>query len=85
MYPRRAVGSMQMPRPSCFMGALRPFRHKNPSGFGVRELRFHFGPGYRVYFTLRGNVLVFILGGGTKSTQKKDIAKAKTIAQTIEV
>lgn len=63
---------------------LGNFGDSQSVGEGVSELRFHFGPGYRVYYTLRGKVLVYILGGGTKSTQKKDIAKAKTIAQTIE-
>lgn len=53
-------------------------------GDGVCELRFHFGPGYRVYYTLRGKVLVYVLGGGDKATQKRDIAKAKAIAGTIE-
>jgi putative addiction module killer protein len=53
-------------------------------GDGISELRFHFGPGYRVYYALRGKVLVYVLGGGDKSTQKKDIAKAKAIAKTIE-
>ena len=63
---------------------LGNFGDSQSIGEGVSELRLHFGPGYRVYYTLRGKVLVYVLGGGTKSTQKKDIAKAKTIAQTIE-
>lgn len=63
---------------------LGNFGDSQSVGEGVSELRFHFGPGYRVYYTLRGKVLVYVLGGGAKSTQKKDIAKAKTIAQTIE-
>lgn len=53
-------------------------------GDGLSELRFHFGPGYRVYYTIKGKVLVYVLGGGDKSTQKKDIARAKAIARTIE-
>src|SRR5690606_6648449 len=63
---------------------LGNFRDSQSVGEGVSELRVHFGPAYRVYYTLRRKVLVYILGGGTKSPQKKDIAKAKTIAQTIE-
>jgi putative addiction module killer protein len=55
-----------------------------PVGSGIKELRFHFGPGYRVYYTLRGEVLVYVLGGGDKSSQKRDIAKAKAIAETIK-
>ncbi len=50
----------------------------------VSELRFHFGPGYRVYYTFSGKVLVYVLGGGDKSSQKRDIAKAKALAGTIE-
>ncbi|MFT4100520.1 MAG: type II toxin-antitoxin system RelE/ParE family toxin [Burkholderiaceae bacterium] len=49
-------------------------------GDGVSELRIDFGPGYRVYFTRRGAVLVLLLCGGDKSTQSRDIAQAKRIA-----
>ncbi|MCO6430813.1 MAG: type II toxin-antitoxin system RelE/ParE family toxin [Deltaproteobacteria bacterium] len=42
-------------------------------GGGVFELRIHFGPGFRVYFGLVGTQIVLLLGGGDKSTQKKDI------------
>jgi len=45
-------------------------------GTGVWELRFHFGPGYRVYFGLDGDVLVILLCGGDKSTQDSDIRRA---------
>jgi putative addiction module killer protein len=44
---------------------------------GVWELRFHFGPGYRIYFGLDGNVLVILLCGGDKSTQDGDIKRAR--------
>jgi len=44
---------------------------------GVWELRFHFGPGYRVYFGLDGQVLVILLCGGNKSTQDGDIGRAR--------
>jgi putative addiction module killer protein len=55
-----------------------------PVGGGVSEMRIHHGPGYRVYFQQRNNVLVVILCGGDKRTQSKDIARAIEIARTIE-
>lgn len=53
-------------------------------GHKVSELRFHFGPGYRIYYTLRGQEIVLLLGGGDKDTQDKDIARAIELAQEIE-
>ncbi|UYO94631.1 type II toxin-antitoxin system RelE/ParE family toxin [Pollutimonas sp. M17] len=50
-------------------------------GEGVNELRIHYGPGYRVYFQRRGNLLVVLLCGGDKSTQARDIAAAKKLAK----
>ena len=49
-------------------------------GNKISELRIHFGPGYRVYYTVRGKLLVILLAGGTKRTQKKDIKKASDLA-----
>ena len=46
-------------------------------GAGVFELRVHLGPGYRVYFGREGAVVLILLGGGTKGTQKRDIERAK--------
>jgi putative addiction module killer protein len=46
---------------------------------GVGELRIDYGPGYRVYFVERSDVL--LLCGGDKSTQPRDIRKAKTLAK----
>ena len=48
-----------------------------PVGEGVLELRIDWGPGYRVYFSRRGNVIVLLLCGGDKRTQQKDIKRAK--------
>jgi putative addiction module killer protein len=48
-------------------------------GEGVFELRFAFGPGYRAYFAYRGEQLILLLAGGDKSTQARDIAKAKNL------
>ena len=53
-------------------------------GEGVRELRVHYGPGYRVYFVQRGSVIVVLLSGGDKSSQNSDIKKAKELAKQLE-
>ena len=52
-------------------------------GVGVSELREHFGPGYRVYVTQRGPVLVVVLAGGDKSAQQSDIAQAISLARQL--
>jgi putative addiction module killer protein len=52
-------------------------------GNGVREMRVHIGPGYRVYFAERGRVLLLLLCGGSKSTQARDIAKARNILRDL--
>lgn len=52
-----------------------------PVGFGVSEMRIDYGPGYRVYFCRRDRVVVVLLAGGDKRTQKKDIAKAISLAE----
>lgn len=52
-----------------------------PVGDGVSELRIHYGPGYRVYFQRRGNVLVVLLCGGGKGSQARDIAAAQDLAK----
>lgn len=56
---------------------------KSLSG-GVFEMREHFGPGWRLYYTKRGRILIVMLGGGDKSTQAADVAKAVKLAAQIE-
>lgn len=46
-------------------------------GQGLNELRFDFGPGYRVYLTFRGDTIIVLIGGGDKSSQDRDIAEAR--------
>ena len=54
-----------------------------PVGEGVSELRVQYGPGYRLYFVRRGEVLIVLLCGGDKSTQERDIEKAKSLAKEL--
>lgn len=44
-------------------------------------MRIHQGPGYRIYFQKRGNMIIVLLCGGDKSTQSKDIKAAKRLAE----
>ena len=48
-------------------------------GDGVRELRVHVGPGYRIYFARTGRIVLLLLCGGDKSTQHRDIERAKRL------
>jgi putative addiction module killer protein len=52
-------------------------------GDGVSELRIHYGPGYRLYLTWRGNELVVLLCGGDKDSQGRDITLAKKMARDL--
>jgi putative addiction module killer protein len=53
-------------------------------GESVWEMREFFGPGWRMYYTRRGDVLVVMLAGGDKSTQGADIERAIALAKTLE-
>jgi putative addiction module killer protein len=53
-------------------------------GSGVSEMRIDYGPGYRVYFTRRGPLVVLLLCGGDKRTQVADIKRALEIAEDWE-
>ena len=56
-----------------------------PVGEGVWEMREFFGPGWRMYYLQRGDVLIVMLGGGDKSTQPVDIAKAIAMAKELKI
>jgi putative addiction module killer protein len=51
---------------------------------GISEMRVHFGPGYRLYFARRGKVVYLLLCGGDKSTQRRDIKRAKAMLATLK-
>lgn len=53
-------------------------------GDRVSEARIHYGPGYRLYFTMRDLVVVILLCGGEKKSQKRDLTKAKKLVSQLE-
>ncbi|MEO8360465.1 MAG: type II toxin-antitoxin system RelE/ParE family toxin [Vicinamibacteria bacterium] len=53
-------------------------------GDGVSELRVHVGAGRRVYFVRRDRILIVLLAGGSKRTQKTDIRRAKVLASLVD-
>ena len=63
--------------------SLGSFGEYRELGDGVCELKFHFGPGYRIYYTVRNGEIVILLAGGDKSTQPRDIEKAKELARNL--
>ena len=54
-----------------------------PVGEGISELRIDYGPGYRVYYTIRGRAVVILLAGGDKRTQATDIKTALRLARNL--
>jgi putative addiction module killer protein len=64
------------------LAAGNPGDHRNLDG-GLSEMRVDVGPGYRVYYTRRGDVLIVLLVGGDKASQKQDIRKAQGLAANL--
>lgn len=60
-----------------------PGKSRHLSG-GVSELKIEYGPGYRVYYSLRGSRLLILLAGGDKSSQQRDIARAMALARIFQ-
>jgi len=56
-----------------------------PIGGDISEMRVDFGPGYRLYFTRRGSVLIVMLAGGDKSTQARDIRRAQKLLKELDL
>jgi len=63
---------------------LGNFGDTSPVGGGVHELRIHTGPGYRVYYCRRGEVVYLLLCGGDKASQRKDIRSAQALLRALE-
>ena len=61
--------------------SLGNFGDVTPVGEGVSEIRIDYGPGYRVYYTQRGQALVVLLAGGDKDSQDRDIQRALDLAR----
>ena len=60
-----------------------PGQHRNLTN-GLSELQIDVGPGYRVYYTQRGEELIILLVGGDKSSQQTDIARAQELARNLQ-
>ena len=54
-----------------------------PVGAGVSEMRIDYGPGYRVYYVVRGRELIILLAGGDKRSQANDIKTALRLARNL--
>ena len=55
-----------------------------PVGEGVFEMREFFGPGWRMYYLEKAGAMVFMLGGGKKSSQASDIQRAIKLSKELE-
>ena len=64
---------------------LGNFGDSKPVGEGVHEMRVHVGPGYRLYYTRRAECVYWLLLGGDKSSQRRDIEKAIQMTSNLEL
>ena len=81
LHDRRAVSRINLRIRRLSLGNFGDVRSV---GGGVSEMRIDYGPGYRVYFVRRSDIVVILLCGGDKSTQDRDIATAKSIARELK-
>jgi len=56
-----------------------------PISGNISEMRVDAGPGYRLYFTRQRRIIIVMLAGGDKSTQKRDIKRAQRLASELEI
>jgi len=63
-------------------GLLRDYKSV---GRSVSEIRIRYGPGYRLYYTMKGKTLIVLLCGGDKSDQKRDIQRAQKLRKEYDV
>jgi putative addiction module killer protein len=75
-------GALESRRGSSVLRPENPGLHRVLSD-GVRELKIDAGPGYRVYYVQRGRLMIVLLAGGDKSTQRDDIAHAIALARNL--
>ena len=61
------------------------FGNWSAEGGEVRAMVIDYGPGYRLYYTIRQNKIIFLLCGGDKSTQKADIKQAHKMVKEIKI
>jgi len=70
-------------------GRIRRMEQGNPGdatslGQGLFEMRIDYGPGYRVYYVRRGQIVIVLLCGGEKSGQQRDIKRARALVERLE-